>query len=65
MAVIYGVQGIRRFKRQDVALFSTPNMSYMALVGIGIFSSVYHSTLKYHTQMGRRASRDLQVAVTC
>ena len=49
--VLYGIHGIQRYKRQDVGVFSTPNLSYWALIGVGLFSGLYHTTLKYHTQM--------------
>lgn len=42
-----------RFKRQDVSPFATVNFPYWGLIAVGIASSVYHSTLKYHTQMGQ------------
>ncbi|EMC99069.1 hypothetical protein BAUCODRAFT_31353 [Baudoinia panamericana UAMH 10762] len=57
--IAYGIHGIRRYKRQDVSLFSTPNLSYWALICVGIFSGLYHTTLKYHTQMSDELSMHL------
>ena len=53
MALVgYAIHGIRRYKRQDVGMFSPVNLPYWGLIGIGVFSAIYHATLKYHTQMG-------------
>lgn len=54
--VCYGIHGIRRYKRQNVGLFATVNLPYWGLIGVGTFSSLYHSTLKYHTQMCKSPS---------
>ncbi|KAF2766883.1 alkaline phytoceramidase [Teratosphaeria nubilosa] len=59
--IAYGIHGIGRFKRQDISLFSTPNLSYWALIGVGIFSGLYHTTLKYHTQMSDELSMHLAI----
>lgn len=48
----YGLLGVYRHKRQSVSPLTTVNLPYWGLTGIGIFSGLYHSTMKYHTQMG-------------
>lgn len=52
----YGYLGIQRVKRQDISHFAAVNLPYWGLIGVGIFSTIYHSTLKYHTQMGKPPS---------
>jgi len=59
--IAYGIHGIRRFKRHDVGIFSSPNISYWGLIGVGIFSGLYHTTLKYHTQMSDELSMHLSI----
>ncbi|KXS98207.1 hypothetical protein AC578_289 [Pseudocercospora eumusae] len=54
--IAYGIHGLRRQKRRDASLFSTTNLAYWALIGVGIFSSLYHTTLKYQTQMSDEMS---------
>lgn len=61
VTVGYGIYGISRYKRQDVGIFSAPNLSYWALIGVGIFSGLYHATLKYHTQMSDELSMHLAI----
>ncbi|KAF2120484.1 alkaline ceramidase family protein [Lophiotrema nucula] len=51
--VIYGAHGLRRVQpRKDGGLFSTLAFPYWGLIGVGLLSGWYHSTLKYHSQMG-------------
>ncbi|KIV99578.1 uncharacterized protein PV09_08755 [Verruconis gallopava] len=57
--VLYGYHGIRRCRRQNLGLFSPVNWTYWALVGVGLFSALYHASLKYHTQMGDEMSMHL------
>lgn len=59
LPVGYGIHGIRRFKRQGGGAFEHTNLSYWALIGVGIFSGLYHTTLKYHTQMSDELSMHL------
>jgi dihydroceramidase len=49
--VLYGAHGIARYKRQNLSIFAPVNWPYWALIGVGIFSGLYHSSLKYPTQM--------------
>ncbi|PPJ56609.1 hypothetical protein CBER1_01833 [Cercospora berteroae] len=60
--IAYGIRGIRRSKRHDIGLFSITNSSYFALVGVGVFSGLYHTTLKYHTQMSDELSMHVAIA---
>ncbi|KAK3699210.1 hypothetical protein LTR37_016571 [Vermiconidia calcicola] len=55
----YGYLGIQRVKRQDISPFAAVNLPYWGLIGVGIFSTIYHSTLKYHTQMADEMSMHL------
>ncbi|EME40939.1 hypothetical protein DOTSEDRAFT_74480 [Dothistroma septosporum NZE10] len=59
--IAYGIHGIRRYKRQGLGLFAEPNLSYWALIGVGIFSGGYHMTLKYYTQMSDELSMHLSI----
>ncbi|CZT24257.1 related to YPC1-Alkaline Ceramidase [Ramularia collo-cygni] len=59
--IAYGIHGIRRYKRQDLSIFAGANLSYWALIGVGIFSGLYHLTLKYHTQMSDELSMHLAI----
>ncbi|KAI5363266.1 putative alkaline ceramidase [Septoria linicola] len=60
--VAYGIHGIRRSKRHDIGIFSITNSSYFALIGVGVFSGLYHTTLKYHTQMSDELSMHVAIA---
>lgn len=60
--VAYGIHGIRRAKRHDIAVVSITNSSYFALIGVGFFSGLYHTTLKYHTQMSDELSMHVAIA---
>ncbi|SMR44974.1 unnamed protein product [Zymoseptoria tritici ST99CH_3D1] len=55
----YGLQGVYRHKRQSVGPLATVTLPYWGLMGIGIFSGLYHATMKYHTQMGDEMSMHL------
>ncbi|SMQ54390.1 unnamed protein product [Zymoseptoria tritici ST99CH_1A5] len=59
--VAYGIIGIQRYKRQDIGIFAGVNVSYWALIGVGICSGLYHTTLKYHTQMSDELSMHLAI----
>jgi dihydroceramidase len=60
--VVYGAQGLRRVQpRQDGGLFSTLAFPYWGLIGVGVLSAWFHSTLKYHSQMGDDLSMFLAV----
>ena len=57
--IAYGYHGIRRFKRENVTAVSTVNLPYWGLICVGIFSGLYHASLKYHTQMADEMSMHL------
>ncbi|OAL50594.1 alkaline phytoceramidase [Pyrenochaeta sp. DS3sAY3a] len=60
--VIYGLHGIRRICfKQNKSLFSALTFSYWGLIGVGLLSGWFHSTLKYHSQMGDDLSMFLAV----
>ncbi|KAF2166059.1 hypothetical protein M409DRAFT_23787 [Zasmidium cellare ATCC 36951] len=59
--IAYGIHGIRRFRRQGAGSFENTSLSYWALIGVGIFSGLYHTTLKYHTQMSDELSMHLAI----
>jgi dihydroceramidase len=60
--VVYGALGLRRVQpRQDGGLFSTLAFPYWGLIGVGVLSAWFHSTLKYHSQMGDDLSMFLAV----
>jgi dihydroceramidase len=59
--VAYGYHGIQRYKRQHLSVFAPVNWPYWALIGVGIFSGLYHSFLKYHTQMADEMSMHLAI----
>lgn len=61
-SVIYGLHGIRRIcLKQNGSLFSSLTFSYWGLIGVGLLSGWFHSTLKYHSQMGDDLSMFLAV----
>ncbi|KAF2745448.1 alkaline phytoceramidase [Sporormia fimetaria CBS 119925] len=60
--VIYGIHGIRRVApRKNGGLFSTLALPYWGLIGVGVLSAWFHTTLKYHSQMGDDLSMFLAV----
>jgi dihydroceramidase len=61
-SVIYGAHGLRRVQpRSDGGLLSTLAFPYWGLIGVGLLSAWFHSTLKYHSQMGDDLSMFLAV----
>ncbi|KAF2276079.1 alkaline phytoceramidase [Westerdykella ornata] len=60
--VIYGIHGLRRVSpKKDGGIFSTLALPYWGLIGVGVLSGWFHSTLKYHSQMGDDLSMFLAV----
>lgn len=53
-SVVYGAYGLRRVApKKDGGLFSVLGLPYWGLIGVGVLSAWFHTTLKYHSQMGK------------
>lgn len=57
--IVYGIYGLWRIRGSPQ--FASRSISYYALMGVGVCSSAYHMTLKYHTQMSDELSMHILI----